>query len=56
MLVNTFDVKNALLDKESSDYLEQVRDFKYLKSMMASRDTDFRHKTEKGRHGVHFGN
>ena len=41
MIMNTFDVKNAIsLNKESSDYVEQVKDFKYLESMMASRDIE----------------
>ena len=45
MIMNTFDVQNALrLNKESSDYVEQVRDFKYLGSMMASSDTDLKNR------------
>ena len=45
MIMNTFDVQNALrLNEASSDYVEQVRDFKYLGSMMASGETDLKNR------------
>ena len=45
MIMNTFDVQNALrLNDASSDYVEQVRDFKYLGSMMASGETDLKNR------------
>ena len=45
MIMNTYDVQNALrLNEDRSDYVEQVRDFKYLGSMMASSETDLKNR------------
>ena len=45
MIMNTYDVQNALrLNEDCSDYVEQVRDFKYLRSMMASSETDLKNR------------
>ena len=57
MIISTYDVQNSLrISKDCSDYVEQVRDFKYLGSMMASSETDLKNmKNMKNRKGQAWG-
>ena len=52
-ILHTFDVQNALrLNVDSSGYVEQIRDFKYLGSIMESSENDL--KNRKGQAWVAF--